>query len=117
MSFARNLDETDEQLRARLKEKAKPRFGRMSKDFGELGELRRQKKAPRTEVLYIWVNVASQGDAWLLRSINNCSNDDLTNAIRKAGELLSLHKVSQADAEQALDLMYLELGKRTRCAI
>lgn len=90
--------------------------GRMIKDYPDLGELRRQKKAPHLEILYIWVNAANQGDAWVLRSVNNCSNDHLTVAIRKTGELLAMHKVSQTDAEQVLDLLYAELGKRVKDA-
>jgi hypothetical protein len=113
--------ETDEQLRARMQEKAKPRFGRMSKDYGELGELRRQKKGPHKEVLYIWIagNLAAtyangvQPTGPVLRSINNCTNDQLTEAIKLAGRMCANH--NQTNMEQALDLMYLELGKRTKC--
>ncbi|HEY6018676.1 MAG TPA: hypothetical protein VIY48_01945 [Candidatus Paceibacterota bacterium] len=122
MSFIRNVGETDESLRARMQEKAKSRFGRLAKELGDLGELRRQKKEPHTEVLYVWIPGAeaallidgTQPMGHVLRSINNCTNDQLTQAIRLAGLLLSEHKLSQADAELALDMMYKELGRRVK---
>jgi hypothetical protein len=106
--------ETDEHLRARMLEKSKSRFGRVEKDLGDLGELRRQKKEPHTQVLYVWVPGPDDQHFTILRSINNCTNDELTEAIRYTGTLLVDHRLTQTDAELVLDLMYAELGKRVK---
>lgn len=86
-------------------ERSKPRFGQCVKVWPNVAELRRQKKAPHKEVLYVWLDVT-------LRSVNNCTNEQLTEAIRGVGSALENRIILQADAEYLLDALYLELGTR-----
>lgn len=108
-------------LTAKTEEAKKQRFGRVVKDYDMMGELRRQKKEPHTEVLYIWVSDPAKaserlkGTIWegmILRSVNNCTNDQLTQAIKSTGLLVDRHEVDQADAEVVLDLLYKSLQTR-----
>lgn len=91
------------------------RFGRVTRDLGKLGELRQQKKPPKTQVFYIWVDVTEKDSAeqvLALRSMKNSTNDQLTEAIRSAGLLIDTHKVPREDGEFVLDLLYQELNRR-----
>jgi hypothetical protein len=120
---ARLIGESDASLRGRIihemlatqsdayrMEWKKQRFGKLQKEYPGLGEIRKQKKAPHTEVLYVWLGLDT--DKPVLRSVPNCSNDQLTEAIRNAGKAVEEHKVTQRDGEQLLDLMYSELQRR-----
>jgi hypothetical protein len=135
-STSRRPGETDAQLRERVKnwyrdmysnlsrlgsdvkyldgnyyptEREKGLFGRVEKEFHGYGELRRQKKSPHTQVLYVW---SKQGQSLVLRSINNSSNDQIQQAIQWAGLKLEDHTLPQADAEMILDMLYAELKAR-----
>ncbi len=96
----------------------KQRFGRLLKSYGDFGELRRQKKAPHTEVFYIPVKYHVLGALGAsnynedLRSIQNCTSDQITEHIRYLGKNLEAGNIQQASAELILDLLYAELGKR-----
>lgn len=93
------------------------RFGRVSQKFRGWGEFRKQKKPPHTEVLYTFtlkykVVGANQVQSLVLRSINNCSNEELTNAIKLAALRLEDHCITQPVAEFLLDKCYAELQRR-----
>lgn len=98
-------------------------FGRVSAYFTEWGEMRRQKKAPHTEVLYVYClqdqkarlpgsGGTVQANELVLRSINNCSNDQLQDAIKLVALRLEQHKITQLQAETLLDLCYAEIQRR-----
>jgi hypothetical protein len=91
------------------------RFGRLVREFLLFGELRRQKKSPHVEVFYIWVHSEAQKKK-VLRSINNCSNDQITDAIRNAGDLIERHMCDRSEGEQVLDIYYKELARRVEAA-
>ena len=95
------------------KAKQAQRFGKAIKSYGDFGELRRQKKAPHLEVFYTPINeVVGNTVVEKLRSINNCSSDQITDAIRRIGMNLTGGNITQENAEFILDLLYQELGKR-----
>jgi hypothetical protein len=87
------------------------RFGRTVKTYPLLGELRRQKKKPHKEVFYIFVFSETERK-YVLRSIVNCSNDQIVGAIRNVGEKIEGHEVARHDGEEVLDILYAELGRR-----
>lgn len=106
-----------------LREKTKQRFGRVARDLGLLGELRKQKKEPHTEVLYVWAPPAQAYEldkkgnqiaspSIVLRSVSNLSNDDLTNVIRQVGQMTEAQSVDRSDAEFVLDMLYADLQRR-----
>lgn len=112
-----------EELQAKHNEMMKPRFGQVVRDWGDVAQMRRQKKAPHKEVLYVWVTAirgqpddAKRNYSKALRSVNNCSNDQIVEAIRNVGSAIESRAVSQVDAELILDLLYLELGQRSESA-
>ncbi len=100
----------------------KQRFGRLVQSYGDYGELRRQKKEPHKEVFYIPVILGQKYSIEkdensanvVLRSIQNCTSDQLTDHIRKVGKHLEAAAISQANAEYILDLLYAELGNRVK---
>lgn len=93
----------------------KQRFGVVERNFGALGELRKQLKAPNKEVFYTWVE-AKQGEYYglVLRSICNCSNEQIIDSIRTAGENMSKGYAAEDDCEFVLDLLYAELARRVK---
>jgi hypothetical protein len=93
------------------------RFGRSVTHFVGWGELRKQKKSPHTEVLYVWSlsshkPMGTEEPILVLRSINNCTNDQLRQAIQLAALRLEQKSIQQADAEFLLDRCYAELQRR-----
>lgn len=88
-----------------MKAKQPQRFGKLLQSFGEFGELRRQRKAPKLEVFYIPLEKG-------YRSINNCKVEQLNDFIRKVGQHMESGEVSQKNAEIILDHCYTELNKR-----
>lgn len=92
------------------------RFGRAAELYAGWGELRKQKKSPHTEVLYTLClqsdTSVPEGQILVLRSINNCSNDQLQMAIRLAGVRLESHMITQQNAEFILDKCYAEIQRR-----
>lgn len=88
------------------------RFGRVQKFYPYIGELRRQKKKPHKEVFYTYVYV-NEFKKYILRSIMNCSNDQLVESIRALGEKIEAHTASRPDGEEVLDILYAELGRRS----
>lgn len=93
--------------------KNRQRFGRLIRDYGGLGELRKQKKSPHKEVLYIFVYEPNKELA--LRSTNNSTAEQISASIRVVGEMATENRIARPDAEQLLDLLYAELQKKT-CA-
>jgi hypothetical protein len=89
--------------------KGAPRFGRLIAEMGPLGQIRKQKKAPYTEILYVWV---MSGGVPALRSANNCSDEQLTLAIQDVGETVEHSPHLRSRAERVLDLLYAELARR-----
>jgi hypothetical protein len=127
--FQRKPEQTDSSLRAEIHEslgfkgierqKRAQLFGQPVREFGCFAQLRKQKKAPRTEILYIQVNIWQtlpdgskhlSGQTW--RSINNASNNDLTDCIKCIAAGLEEGKIFAADAEFLLDTIYHEIGRR-----
>lgn len=105
------------------REKTKQRFGRVTRDMGLLGELHKQKKEPHTEVLYVWAQPAKAFEldkkgnqiaspSLVLRSVSNLNNDELTEQIRKVGNLVETQGIDRADAEFVLDMLYADLQRR-----
>jgi hypothetical protein len=88
------------------------RFGRCVKIYKFLGELRKQKKKPNKEVFYIWIESPAE-KKYVLRSVVNCTNDQLVASIRRCGEYVEAHKVNRPEGEDVLDFLYAELGRRT----
>lgn len=137
-NLARRPGETDAQLRERISmsgymtrandivwldgisyptEAEKGRFGRIAEIYNGWGELRRQKKPPHTQVLYVWTKKyaipgPNQVQTLVLRSINNCSNDQLRESIQLAAVRLEQHQITQTEAESILDRCYAELQRR-----
>lgn len=97
---------------------SKGRFGRGSEYYSGWGELRAQKKSPHTQVLYCLCLIKHGPDTnapspvLVLRSINNCTNDQLQDAIKLAALRLEEGKISHRDAEDILDRCYAELQRR-----
>ncbi len=90
------------------------RFGRLTQSFGDFGELRRQKKPPHVEVFYTPVKVPPKGNESgrmpeVMRSVNNCSPEQLTESIRRIGIHLEGGTISQTNAETVLDFLYAAL--------
>ena len=88
-------------------------FGRTVETYSGWGELRKQKKSPHTEVLYV-LALSTQKDerCLVLRSINNCSNDQLQDAIKLCALRLQEGQITQPAAEAILDRCYAELQRR-----
>jgi hypothetical protein len=91
-------------------------FGRATTHYAQWGELRKQKKPPHTEVLYVWAmsthSTVVPEPILVLRSINNCTNDQLREAIQLAALRLEQKTITQTDAEFLLDRCYAELQRR-----
>lgn len=97
-----------------MAEKQKQRFGQLTQNYGSFGELRRQKKEPHTEVLYIHVENDRKDRMSLtnLQSINNTPTPMIEDYMRRVGTGLSEHALLQEHAEKILDMCYAELNKR-----
>jgi hypothetical protein len=129
----RMLGETDLELGNRIHKElemqaraSEPQlFGREARSFGDYGQLRKQKKAPHQEVFYIPISAAEAkgkkpqppGTAYglnetCLRSVNNCTGEQITEYIQKIGKHLEAGAISQENAEIVLDYAYAELNKR-----
>jgi hypothetical protein len=96
-----------------MKIKDPQRFGRLVKSYGDFGELRKQKKEPHVEVFYIPVE-AFEGTilSFVLRSLNNCSGEQITKHVARVGRNLEAGNLKQDSAEFILDLCYAELHRR-----
>lgn len=103
--------------------KEKVLFGRAAERYHGWGEMRRQKKAPHTEVLYVYClqmedrRTPGTGEPYkagtlVLRSLSNCSNDQLQDAIKLAALRLEQGRITQAEAEMLLDRCYAEMKRR-----
>lgn len=89
------------------------RFGKLHQNFGDFGELRKQKKAPNTEVFYFVVKVENEGQTVeVYRSLQNASSEQISSHIRMVGRHLEGGAITQQNAEIILDLCYAELNRR-----
>lgn len=86
------------------------RFGRVSRTFGggQYGELRKQRRAPHKEILFILVKVPNSTNL-ALKAIQSCTGEQITDVIQRIGDGLAHFLISQADAEYLLDACYAEL--------
>jgi hypothetical protein len=91
------------------------RFGQCIKSYAHLGELRKQKKRPNKEVFYIWVHALNE-NKYVLRSIVNCTDDQLIDSIRRCGEYVESQRVNRIEGEVVLDILYTELARRSEHA-
>jgi hypothetical protein len=95
-----------------MQKKEVQRFGRVKETYQGFGELRGQKKFPHKEVKYISVSAPNSG-ARELRSVQNCSLEQIEEAIRYFTiEGLNTGKLSQEQTESLLDWCYAELHQR-----
>ncbi len=91
----------------------KSAFGRTSESYVGWGQLRKQKKSPHTEVLYCYTLTGlHDGKFLVLRSINNCTNNELQDAIKLCALRLQEGKITHLEAEKILDLCYAQLQQR-----
>lgn len=91
------------------------RFGRLVKGFGDFGELRKQHKAPHTEVFYIKLWTTEKGDPKeVYRSVNNATPDQISKAIRDVASGLEAKSISQENAELVLDRLYAGLASKVK---
>lgn len=98
------------------------RFGRVEENFGEFGELRKQKKSPHKLVMYVYVYEVPKFPIGgistpnarnrVLRSLQNCTSEQITDAIKFIGEGLTQARLVQVSAEKLLDWCYAELHRR-----
>ena len=130
LEVSRKPEESDRELRDRInalhrgsKVKKVQLFGQPSREFGDFGQLRRQKKAPYKEVLYIPVpakELLKDGTehvgGFVLRSINNAGNDQLTDHVRKVAVAMESGELASGDAEVLMDMIYAEIAIRVQSA-
>lgn len=93
----------------------KQRFGKLVKLWPGLGELRKQKKEPHVEVVYLMSDVPGSPTPQVYYSLNHCTDLQLEAGIRRVGNALQAKAISQEDAEILLDKCYEEVHKRTTC--
>lgn len=114
----RQPNETDGQFRQRLKQldtkpnPKKQRFGVVKNTLGGWAELRRQKKAPHKEILYIPSTPTYGETNWC--ALNHLPTDILERYMREIGTALQEKIITQENAELILDLCYAELGRRVK---
>ncbi len=91
------------------------RFGKLHQQFGDFGELRKQKKAPHTEVFYFQVDVTPENSPEQIkvyRSLQNASSEQISAHVRMCGRHVEGGALSQSNAEIIMDLCYAELNRR-----
>lgn len=117
------LDSYSNTIGDQMHDKKAQRFGRLVQSFGDFGELRQQKKAPKLEVFYIPVKTQVKSrlpgsgkpiveTEEILRSVNNCSSEQITDFIQVVGRNLEAGNLSQDKGETVLNYLYKEIERR-----